>query len=69
MASRPFDIKDYQEALTLFNQAIELEPANLEFQYYLGVTYACLGMDKEALEIFQSTVDKNPVNFFKAISI
>jgi len=61
-----FDIKDYQEALTLFNQAIELEPANLEFQYYLGVTYACLGMDKEALEIFQSTVDKDPVNFFKA---
>ena len=60
------DVEDFQDAIRSFKRAIELEPANLEFQYYLGVTYARLNRDQEALEIFGSIVKKDPANFLKA---
>lgn len=60
------DVEDYQDAVRSFKKAIELEPTNLEFQYYLGVTYARLKRNQEALAIFESIVKKDPTNFSKA---
>jgi len=60
------DEEDYDNAVRSFKKAIELDPANLEFQYYLGITYARMDRNKEALEIFESIVEREPVRFLKA---
>jgi len=59
------DIEDFEEAVQSFQKAINLEPNNLEFQYYLAVTYVRVHMDKEAIEIFESLIKKDPKNYFK----
>jgi len=61
-----FDSADYGEAVHSFNKAIELDPSNLEYRYYLGLTYIRLDRDNKALEIFESIVKKDPENYFKA---
>lgn len=61
-----FESKNYEEAIDSFKRSVELNPSNLEFQYYIGITNAALGREKEALEIFEVIVDKDPVNFLKA---
>lgn len=61
-----FEDGDYEEAFRLFEKAIDLEPENLEFRYYLGHTFKALKKDKDALEIFKSIIEKDPVNFVKA---
>ena len=61
-----FDDNDYEGAVGFFKQAIELNPSHLEYQYYLGLTYTRLEKDEEALAIFESIVDKDPVNYVKA---
>ena len=61
-----FEIQEYQEAVASFQKAIELDPSNLEFQYFLGLAYARLSRDQEAMEIFESVHRKDPVNYRKA---
>ncbi|MBW1780813.1 MAG: tetratricopeptide repeat protein [Deltaproteobacteria bacterium] len=60
------DVQDFADAATSFKKAIQMEPSNLEFQYYLAVTYVRLKKDAEALEIFESLIKKDPKNYFKA---
>ncbi|HUU39656.1 MAG TPA: tetratricopeptide repeat protein, partial [Desulfatiglandales bacterium] len=61
-----FDVADYEKAVTSFKKAIELEPENLEFQYHLGLTYSAMQKQEDALKVFESIVDKEPVRFLKA---
>jgi len=61
-----FEAASYQEAISSLEKAIELDPANLEFQYYLGLTFSAMKKYEDALEVFESIVDKKPVNFRKA---
>jgi tetratricopeptide (TPR) repeat protein len=56
----------YQEAVTSLTKAIELEPENLEFHYYLGLTYSAMERYEEALGIFEMIADKEPIAFQKA---
>jgi lipoprotein NlpI len=61
-----FEIGSYQQAIHSLKKAIELEPGNLEFQYYLGLTYSAMERYEEALEIFEKIVEKEPISFRKA---
>ncbi|NVM25914.1 MAG: tetratricopeptide repeat protein, partial [Desulfobacterales bacterium] len=60
-----FEAASYQEAIRSLEKAIELEPANLEFQYYLGLTYRAMKQYGDALKVFESIVEKEPVKFRK----
>jgi Flp pilus assembly protein TadD len=60
------DMQDFEAAERSFKQALSIEPQNMEFQYHLAVVYARLKKDAEALQIFQSLIDKEPKNYFKA---
>jgi tetratricopeptide (TPR) repeat protein len=61
-----YESGSHQEAIDSLNKAIELEPQNLEFHYYLGLTYSAMGKHEAALEVFEKIVEKEPVNFRKA---
>lgn len=61
-----YEIGSYQEAITSLEKAIELEPGNLEFHYYLGLTYSAMERYEEALGVFGRIVEKEPVTFRKA---
>jgi len=61
-----YESGSHQEAIDSLNKAIELEPGNLEFHYYLGLTYSAMGRYEEALEVFEKIVEKEPVSFRKA---
>lgn len=60
-----FEAGSYQEAISSLEKAIELEPDNLEFQYYLGLTYSAMERYEDALNVFESIVEKEPVTFRK----
>ena len=57
---------NYEEAATCFKKAAALEPQNLEYRYYIGVTDVRLKKDHEALIIFEALTAKDPKLFFKA---
>jgi len=61
-----FDRGDYNEAVRSLEKAIQLKPSNLEFRYYLGLSYGALNRNEKALKIFSEIVDKEPVKFRKA---
>ncbi|MCK4389011.1 MAG: tetratricopeptide repeat protein [Desulfobacterales bacterium] len=61
-----YDMADYEEAIRSLEKAIELKPSNLEFQYYLGLTYSAMGRGEDALKVFDSIVREEPVKFQKA---
>lgn len=60
------DMENFGEAAQLFEKAADMEPQNLEYQYYIGVAYVRLKKNREALEIFQSLIENDPKLFFKA---
>ena len=60
------DMQNFEEAAGLFEKAAAMEPQNLEYQYYIGVTYVRLKKNHEALKIFESLIKKDPKRFFKA---
>lgn len=60
------DMQDFEAAAASFKKALELEPGNKEFQYYLAVAYVRLKKDDEALQIFESLIERDPKNYFKA---
>ncbi len=60
------DMGNFDEAARLFEKASLLEPENLEYRYYLGVSYVRLKKNREALDIFESLTKKDPRLFLKA---
>jgi len=61
-----YEMGSYQTAVTSLEKAIALEPGNLEFHYYLGLTYSAMERFDEALQVFGKIVEKEPVAFRKA---
>ncbi len=61
-----FQSKNYEGALDAFNRAIELDPAKLEYRYYLALTYRAMERYETSLEILEYLVQKDPANYFKA---
>jgi len=60
------DMQDFEAAERSFNKALSLEPENKEFQYHLAVVFVRLKRYDEALRIFESLLEKDPKNYFKA---
>ena len=61
-----FDEGKYESALRSFKKATEMEPTNLEFRYYLALTYSKLNKESKALEILNGLVKRFPKRYFKA---
>ncbi|MDZ7695553.1 MAG: tetratricopeptide repeat protein [Deltaproteobacteria bacterium] len=60
------DLDDLDGAVRSFKMAIQMEPNNLEFRYYLAVTYVRMSRYEEALRIFRQLIEISPENYFKA---
>jgi tetratricopeptide (TPR) repeat protein len=60
-----FESGSHQEAIDSLSKAREIEPENLEFQYYLGLAYSAMERYQEALKVFEIIVEKEPVTFRK----
>lgn len=61
-----FDVADYDQALMSFQNAADLEPDNLQFKLYIGLTYKAQGRNDEAIEIFESIVASQPAQYVTA---
>ena len=54
--------KRYEDALTAFDRAIELDPGVSDFFYSRGSAYADLRMNQEALADFNQAIRLDPNN-------
>jgi clan AA aspartic protease (TIGR02281 family) len=59
-ASTAWERGDYPEALRLWSQAVNLQPANAELQYLRGRALAALGLRASAADAFQVTLLLEP---------
>ena len=59
-ASTAWERGDYPEALRLWSQAVNLQPANAELQYLRGRALAALGLRASAADAFQITLLLEP---------
>jgi tetratricopeptide (TPR) repeat protein len=60
-----FELGEFAEALPAFEKAVELAPGNLEYRYYLGLVNARLERNEQALEIFRSILEREPLKYLK----
>jgi len=60
------EMQNFEAAEKFFKKALSLEPENKEFQYHLAVAYSRTKKEDEALRIFESLIEKDPKNYFKA---
>ncbi len=61
-----YDIGMYESALSSLGKAIDLEPSNLDYQYYYAMTYSALGRYQEAESIYTAIINADAKNYFKA---
>jgi len=61
-----YDAGMYDSALSSFGKAIDLEPSNLDYQYYFAMTYSALGRYQEAESIYMVILDQDAKNYYKA---
>ena len=57
-----FNLDRYEEAIARFGQVISTEPLHANALYSLGLSYAALGENKEALYYLNKVIDLNPGN-------
>jgi len=55
-------IKDYERAISYFNQAKNLSPDNPVVYYYLGEAYFRKGDLKKAMEYYKEAIEREPTN-------
>ena len=56
---------DYSNALTYSQQAVAVNPGNLDYQYLLGISYFKLSKLDEAQSIFFALIQQDPIAFQK----
>ncbi len=61
-----YDAGLYDSALSSLGKAIELEPLNLDYQYYYAMTYSALGRFQEAESIYTVILNADAKNYYKA---
>jgi len=61
-----YDAGRYDAALKSLGKAIELEPSNLDYQYYYAMTYSAIGRDQEAESIYKAILNADAKNYYKA---
>jgi len=55
-----FDQAAYEKALEALQTAAQMEPDNLQYRYYIGLTRKAQGRDVEALRIIEPIIEKEP---------
>lgn len=61
-----YDAGLYESALSSLGKAIDLEPSNLDYQYYYAMTYAALEQYQEAEAIYRAILKLDAKNYYKA---
>ncbi len=61
-----YDAGMYQSALSSIGKAIELEPSNLDYQYYYAMTYSALERYQEAESIYNAILNTDAKKYYKA---
>lgn len=61
-----YDDGDTAFAVRSLEKAVALEPHNLQFLYFLGIGYAALKRDQDAIQSFERVVAADPDRYFKA---
>lgn len=61
-----YDAGLYETALKSLGKAIELEPANLDYQYYYAMTYSAMERYPEAESIYTVIINTDPKTYYKA---
>lgn len=61
-----FDAPDYEQAANAFQKAVDREPDNLEYRFYLGLSLKALDRFDESLAIFDAIVARAPTDFVRA---
>jgi tetratricopeptide (TPR) repeat protein len=56
---RYFQRQDYQNAIPLFEQVIDIDPSAIYAYYYIGESYRLMGNKTEALEAFRAGIAKD----------
>jgi tetratricopeptide (TPR) repeat protein len=51
------DCGDYQAAISLFSKALELEPSNAEFHFFIGYEYGLLDNEDLAIQFLKKAVE------------
>jgi arylsulfatase A-like enzyme/Flp pilus assembly protein TadD len=62
-------IKDFQNAIQLFNRTLEIKPTFAQPHYYLGVIYAQTANNQAAMENFKKALELDPTNFTAAFGL
>ena len=62
-------IKDFQNAIQLFNKTLEIKPTFAQPHYYLGVIYAQTSNNQAAIENFKKALELDPTNFTAAFGL
>jgi tetratricopeptide (TPR) repeat protein len=62
-------IKDFQNAIQLFNRTLEIKPTFAQPHYYLGVIYAQTANNQAAMESFKKALELDPTNFTAAFGL
>jgi tetratricopeptide (TPR) repeat protein len=56
---RYFQRQDYQNAISLFEQVLDIDPTAIYAYYYIGESYRLMGEEREALEAFRDGIAKD----------
>ena len=64
-----FQMRDFPQAIQLFNRTLELKPKFAQPHYYLGVMYAQTSNNEAAMEHFKKALELEPTNFSAAFGL
>ena len=64
-----FQMRDFRQAIQLFNRTLELKPKFAQPHYYLGVMYAQTFNNEAAIEHFKKALELEPTNFSAAFGL
>ena len=64
-----FQMRDFPQAIQLFNRTLELKPKFAQPHYYLGVMYAQTSNNEAAMEHFKKARELEPTNFSAAFGL
>jgi tetratricopeptide (TPR) repeat protein len=56
---RYFQRQDYLNAISLFEQVLDIDPTAIYAYYYIGESYRLMGEEREALEAFRDGIEKD----------
>ncbi|MDY6861924.1 MAG: tetratricopeptide repeat protein, partial [Thermodesulfobacteriota bacterium] len=60
-----FEAENYDTALLMINKALEVDPENLEYKYYLALIYERTEKFRDAVSVFENLIKTSPEKYSK----